>query len=196
MWPSLRRTCHHSLIISHINIAPTVSYIDIVLSFEKNIFCVKWDKMKCVAPSVSSHRRISISPARNCFNIQELPEFQECKRKTTAAGQIWKNNRVLSSFHKHFHSDSIQELLLIDLEAEVLFTVFRQGREDSIAVSVFVDISIEFDKSDGKLQINTLILSDEEPCLSPVCVSALSSLLNTFCNLGARRLFKHCFFNS
>ena len=106
MWPSLRRTCHHSLIISHINIAPTVSYIDIVLSFEKNIFCVKWDKMKCVAPSVSSHRRISISPARNCFNIQELPEFQECKRKTTAAGQIWKNNRVLSSFHKHFHSEA------------------------------------------------------------------------------------------
>ena len=72
----------------------------------KNIFCVKWDKMKCVAPSVSSHRRISISPARNCFNIQELPEFQECKRKTTAAGQIWKNNRVLSSFHKHFHSEA------------------------------------------------------------------------------------------
>ena len=126
--------------------------------------------MKCVAPSVSSHRRISISPARNCFNIQELPEFQECKKNHRSGSNMKKNNRVLSSFHKHFHSDSIQELLLIDSEAEVLFTVFRQGREDSIAVSVFVDISIEFDKSDGKVQITTLILSDEEPCLSPVCV--------------------------
>ena len=144
--------------------------------------------MKCVAPSVSSHRRISISPARNCFNIQELPEFQECKKKTPQRVKYEKkNNRVLSSFHKHFHSDSIQELLLIDLEAEVLFTVFRQGREDSIAVSVFVDISIEFDKSDGKVQITTLILSDEEPILSPVCVSALSSLLRRKYILQFRR---------
>ena len=49
---------------------------------------------------------------------------------------------------------------------------------DSIAVSVFVYILIEFDKysqgvvalvsvSEGKVQITTLILSDEEPCLLP-----------------------------
>ena len=86
-------------------------------------------------------------------------------------------------FYPHFINIFIQKLLLI----EVLFTVFCQGREDSIAVSVFVDISIEFDKSDGKLQINTLILSDEEPCLSPVCVSALSSLLRRKYILQFRR---------
>ena len=165
MWPSLRRTCHHSLIISHINIAPTVSYIDIVLSFEKKTYFVwngiKWNVWRHLFPPTAVLAFLPpgiVSISRNCQNFRNA-------KKTTAAGQIWKNNRVLSSFHKHFHSDSIQELLLIDLEAEVLFTVFRQGREDSIAVSVFVDISIEFDKSDGKVQITTLILSDEEPCL-------------------------------
>ena len=100
-----------------------------------------------------------VSISRNCQNFRNA-------KKPPQRVKYEKNNRVLSSFHKHFHSDSIQELLLIDLEAEVLFTVFRQGREDSIAVSVFVDISIEFDKSDGEVQITTLILSDEETCLT------------------------------
>ena len=103
-----------------------------------------------------------VSISRNCQNLRNA------KEKPPQRDKYEKNNRVLSSFHKHFHSDSIQELLINDLEAEFLFTVFRQGREDSIAVSVFVDISIEIDKSDGKVQITTLILSDEEPCLSPV----------------------------
>ena len=47
------------------------------------------------------------------------------------------------------------------------FTSKRPLKLDSITVSVFVDILIEFDKyrSDGKVQITTLILSDEQPCL-------------------------------
>ena len=114
-----------------------------------------------------------VSISRNCQN------FRNAKEKPP---QRVKYEKTIE-FYPHFINIFIQKLLLI----EVLFTVFCQGREDSIAVSVFVDISIEFDKSDGKLQINTLILSDEEPCLSPVCVSALSSLLRRKYILQSRR---------